>query len=194
MTMHPEPMPGPTGPFHCALFDTALGVCGVAWGPAGVRAMQLPEGDADTTRQRLLRRASGAVDASPPPAVRQAMNGVVALLRGEPVDLGFVALDMRGLPELHRRAYEVARAIPPGRVLSYGQVAERLGNAQWARAVGQAMARNPFAPVVPCHRVLGARGRPGGFSAHGGLHTKWRLLHIEGMKSTGEPDLFSAGS
>ena len=179
--------------WNCSLFDTALGCCGVAWGPAGVRALQLPEGDADATRRRLLRRAPGAFDAVAPPDIRQAIDGVVALLRGDAVDLDFVTLDMHGLPELQRRAYEVARTIPRGRTLSYGQVAERLGSPQLARAVGQAMARNPFAPVVPCHRVIGAHGRAGGFSARGGVLTKWRLLRIEGARLHDEPDLFADG-
>lgn len=177
--------------FACALFDTALGRCGIAWSDAGVRAVQLPEGDDEQTRHQLRRRAPGALDAVPAAPVRQAIDGIVALLRGEPVDLAAVVLDLRGLPELHCRAYDIARRIPCGRTLSYGRVAELLGERQLARAVGQAMARNPFAPLVPCHRVLGADGRPGGFSAHGGLRTKLRLLQIEGARLSDAPDLFA---
>jgi methylated-DNA-[protein]-cysteine S-methyltransferase len=92
---------------------------------------------------------------------------------------------------LQVRIYAIVRAIPCGSTSSYGQVAEQLGDRQLARAVGQAMARNPFAPVVPCHRVLGADGRPGGFSARGGLHTKLRLLTIERARLSSEPDLFA---
>ena len=100
-------------------------------------------------------------------------------------------LDLRGIPELHARIYDIVRRIPCGNTLSYGQVAEQLGDRQLARAVGQAMARNPFAPVVPCHRVLGANGRPGGFSARGGLRTKLQLLTIERARLSTEPDLFA---
>jgi methylated-DNA-[protein]-cysteine S-methyltransferase len=174
-----------------ALFDTALGCCGVAWGAQGLLALQLPEADAATTRARLLRRARGAVEAPPSALAQQAIDGVTALLRGEAVDLSQLPLDLRGVPALHARIYDIVRRIPCGRTLSYGDVAEQLGERQLARAVGQAMARNPFAPVVPCHRVLGANGQPGGFSARGGLLTKLQLLLIEGAQLSSEPDLFA---
>jgi methylated-DNA-[protein]-cysteine S-methyltransferase len=174
--------------FGYALFDTALGCCGVAWGGHGLRTLQLPEADAATARQRLLRRAPGAIEAAPSALARQAIDGVAALLNGAPVDLTPLALDLRGIPELHVRIYDVVRRIPCGRTLSYGQVAERLGDRQLARAVGQAMARNRFAPVVPCHR------EPGGFSARGGLRTKLRLLLIERAQLSAEPDLFAHGT
>jgi methylated-DNA-[protein]-cysteine S-methyltransferase len=173
------------------LFDTALGCCGVAWSERGLRALQLPEADAVAARARLLRRAPDAVEATPPPLVREAIAGVSGLLGGERVDLSQLPLDLRGIPELHARIYEIVRRIPCGNTLSYGQVAEQLGDRQLARAVGQAMARNPFAPVVPCHRVLGANGRPGGFSARGGLRTKLQLLTIERARLSTEPDLFA---
>jgi methylated-DNA-[protein]-cysteine S-methyltransferase len=177
--------------FSYALFDTPLGRCGVAWGAHGLRALHLPEADAATLRARLLRRARGAVEAAPTASAQQAIAGVTALLRGERVDLAALPLDERGIPELHRRIYDIVRRIPCGSTLSYGQVAAQLGNRQLARAVGQAMALNPFAPVVPCHRVLGADGRPGGFSARGGLRTKLQLLTIEHARLSPEPDLFA---
>ena len=174
-----------------ALFDTALGCCGLAWGPRGLRAVQLPEADTAALRARLRRRAPGAAEAPPSALARQAIDGISALLRGERVDLSALPLDLRGVPELHARIYEVVRCIPPGRTQSYGQVAAQLGDRRLAQAVGQAMARNPFAPVVPCHRVLGANGRPGGFSAQGGLRTKLQLLQIERARLSDEPDLFA---
>ena len=174
-----------------ALFDTALGCCGVAWNAHGLRALQLPEADAATARARLLRRAPGAVEALPPALAQQAIAGVRALLVGEAVDLSALPLDLRGVAPLQARIYECVRRIPRGSTLSYGQVAEQLGDRQLARAVGQAMAHNPFAPAVPCHRVLGANGRPGGFSARGGLRTKLQLLLIEGARLSDEPDLFA---
>lgn len=179
---------------YYALFDTPLGCCGVAWSEHGLGALQLPEADAATVRARLLRRVPGAVAAQPSPLARRAISGVTALLRGERVDLSALPLDLRGVPELHGRIYDIVRRIPCGRTLSYGQVAEQLGDRGLARAVGQAMARNPFAPVVPCHRVLGANGRPGGFSARGGLRTKLRLLQIEHARLSDEPDLFADGA
>ncbi len=178
-------------PFAYALFHTALGCCGVAWGGHGLRATLLPQADAATAAQRLLRRAPGALEAAPSALAQQAIDGVTALLAGVPVDLTALPLDARGLPALHARIYDLVRRIPCGRTLSYGQVAEQLGDRQLARAVGQAMARNPFAPLVPCHRVLGANGRPGGFSAQGGLRTKLLLLTTERADLAAEPDLFT---
>jgi methylated-DNA-[protein]-cysteine S-methyltransferase len=175
------------------LFDTAFGRCGIAWSAHGVCALQLPEGNDTATSARLRRRAHGAEPGEPPPRVQRAIAGIAALLRGEAVNLDFVELDLQGVPALHRRVYAVARAIPRGATLSYGEVAERLGDRTLARAVGQALARNPFAPVVPCHRVLAAHGQAGGFSAPGGLRTKLRLLTLEGAHPSGAPDLFSSG-
>jgi methylated-DNA-[protein]-cysteine S-methyltransferase len=168
-----------------ALFDTPLGCCGVAWGARGLIGVQLPEGDRRRTRARLRDRFGDAREAAPPAAVQRAIRGIVAVLRGERVDLSGVRLDMEGVPPFHRRVYQAARAIEPGRTLSYGELATRLGAPGSARAVGQAMGRNPFAVVVPCHRVLGAGGKVGGFSANGGATTKLRMLAIEGVEPHG---------
>jgi O-6-methylguanine DNA methyltransferase len=161
------------------LFDTAIGRCAIAWSERGILAVQLPEANERHTRARLIRRFPQAHEAPPPPAVKRALEGIAALLRGEPSDLSAVALDLDGVPPFHRRVYEVARTIPPGARLSYGEVAARLGAPRSARAVGQALGRNPVAILVPCHRVLAAGGKPGGFSANGGVATKLRLLAIE---------------
>jgi methylated-DNA-[protein]-cysteine S-methyltransferase len=177
--------------FSYTLFDAALGCCAVAWGEHGLRAVQLPEVDAATARARLLRFVPGAVEAAPAALAQQTIGGVTALLKGERVDLTALPLDLRGIPDLHARIYDIVRRIRCGSTLSYGQVAEQLGDRQLARAVGQAMARNRFAPVVPCHRVLGANGQPGGFSARGGLRTKLQLLTIERARLSAEPDLFT---
>ncbi len=177
-----------------ALFDTALGCCGVAWSAHGLCALQLPQADAASARALLLQRAPGAVQAAPPAVMQQAIDGVGALLRGKRVDLSALPLDLRGVRPLHARIYEAVRRIPCGQPRSYGQVAEQLGDRLLAQAVGQAMARNRFAPVVPCHRVLGANGQPGGFSARGGLRTKLQLLLIERARLSDEPDLFDPGA
>jgi methylated-DNA-[protein]-cysteine S-methyltransferase len=163
-----------------ALFDTLLGSCGIAWGPDGILAVQLPEARANETRARLLRRCPDAVDAVPPPAVQRAIDGITALLGGERRDLADIVLDMARVPEFNARVYEVARAIPPGQTLTYGAVAARLGDPGAAREVGQALGRNPFAPVIPCHRVLAADGK----HATGGVAMKRRLLEIEGAEMT----------
>jgi methylated-DNA-[protein]-cysteine S-methyltransferase len=173
-----------------SLFDTAIGRCGIAWSECGVAAVQLPEGSDREIRARVLRRFPGAREAPPPPGVQDAMEKIAALLRGEPSALQAVALDMEGVPPFHRRVYEIARTIPPGATLSYGDVAARLDAPGAARAVGQALGRNPFALVVPCHRVLAARGKAGGFSARGGVATKLRLLALEGARPADQPALF----
>jgi len=172
------------------LFDTAIGRCGIAWGPRGVVAVQLPEATEGRTRARLLRRLPEAREAAPPPEVQGALDGIVALLRGEGIDLAGVTLDMDGVPAFDRSVYEIARTIPPGATLSYGEIAARLGARGAARDVGQALGRNPFAIVVPCHRVVAAGGKTGGFSARGGVSTKLRLLAIEGAPLARQGSLF----
>ena len=163
-----------------ALFDTALGRCGLAWGAAGLRAVRLPEVDDAATVARLL-RFSGPCDAAAPTAeAAAAIQGIQALLQGQPLDLCEVRLDMAHLSEFHQRVYALTRAIAPGQVRTYGDLAQALGGEGLARAVGQALGLNPFAPVVPCHRVLAAGFQSGGFSATGGAHTKLRMLQIEG--------------
>jgi methylated-DNA-[protein]-cysteine S-methyltransferase len=162
------------------LFDTAIGRCGLAWGERGVVGIQLPEARESATRSRLRRRFPAATEGTPPPDVRRVVDGIVALLDGEPIGLSTVALDMENVPSFNRRVYDVARTVPPGATITYGEIAKRLGEPGQARAVGQALGRNPFAIVVPCHRVVAADGQPGGFSAGGGIPTKLRLLAIEG--------------
>jgi methylated-DNA-[protein]-cysteine S-methyltransferase len=170
-----------------ALFDTAIGRCGVAWNDRGVTGLQLPEADEQQIRARMLQRFPAAGETIPPAEVRRALESVVKLLAGEPCDLSVVPLDMDGVPPFHRRVYEVARDIPAGATMSYGEIAARLGAPRAARAVGQALGQNPFPIIVPCHRVLGAGGRIGGFSAHGGVATKLRMLANEGVKVSGAP-------
>jgi methylated-DNA-[protein]-cysteine S-methyltransferase len=173
--------------FH--LFATPIGACGIAWGDRGVVGVQLPEGSEAAVRARIRGQFPEAREAPPPPAVRRAIDGIVALLTGEARDLSDVELDMRQVPPFHRRVYEAARAIPPGATLAYGEIAARLGEPGAARDVGSALGQNPFAIIVPCHRVVGAKGKPGGFSAHGGVKTKLRLLSIEGVQAPGTAPL-----
>jgi len=171
------------------LFETAIGRCAVAWGPGGILGVQLPEGRDADTRARVTRLHPDAREAQPPRDIQQSVDAIVELLRGAHVDLSGLTLDMAGVPDFHRRVYEVARTIPAGATLCYGEIANRLGSRGLARAVGQALGRNPFPIVVPCHRVLAAGGRVGGFSAGGGITTKLRLLAIEG-RAVSPPSLF----
>jgi methylated-DNA-[protein]-cysteine S-methyltransferase len=172
------------------LFTTEVGRCAIAWSARGVVAVQLPEGSEHRTRARLLRRVPDALETHPPPEVQRALDGIAALLRGQASDLSTVVLDLDRVPAFDRRVYEVARTIPPGATLSYGEIAVRLGVRDAARDVGQALARNPFAIVVPCHRVVAAGGKLGGFSARGGVSMKLRLLAIEGACLNGTRPLF----
>ncbi len=142
----------------------------------------------------MLQRFPTAREAPPPPDVEQAIEAIVELLDGERRDLSFVALDMDRVPPFHRSVYEVARTIPPGSTLSYGEVAKRIGKQGAAQAVGGALGRNPFPIVVPCHRILAAGGKIGGFSANGGVATKRKLLAIEGFQEGGTPTLFELAS
>ncbi|HZH09415.1 MAG TPA: methylated-DNA--[protein]-cysteine S-methyltransferase [Microvirga sp.] len=180
-------------PSECAAFytpfETPIGVCGLAWNGRGVVGVQLPEDDASRTRSRLARRFPGICEAPPPPAIQAIIADVVALLRGERRDLSHVPLDMEGVPDLHRRVYDIALGIPPGWVLTYGEIASRLGIDN-ARLIGQALGKNPFPIIVPCHRVVAAGGKLGGFSAHGGGQTKRRLLAIEDARRDDSPTLF----
>ena len=174
-----------------ALFDTAIGRCGIVWSARGVAGMLLPEGSERATRARLARRFPGMGEAAPPPPVARAIVGIIALLDGEPADLAGVALDLDEVPPFHRRVYAVARAIPPGTTLSYGEVAARMGAPGSARDVGQALGQNPFPIIVPCHRVLAANGKVGGFSARGGVRTKLRLITSERARGQGALPLFA---
>jgi methylated-DNA-[protein]-cysteine S-methyltransferase len=169
------------------LFDTTLGRCGIAWSDRGIAAIELPGPDDAATRRRLRRALPAAREDAPPPDVAAAIDAIVRLFDGEPDDLSSVVLDMDDVPEFQRRVYDVARTIPPGETLSYGEVAARLGEPGAAQAVGRALGRNPFPIVVPCHRVLAANGALHGFSAPGGIETKRRMLAIEGA---GAPTLF----
>lgn len=184
----------PSTPPACTLFDTPIGRCGIAWGPVGIRAFQLPEPHDAGTLRRMFRRGVGLPEATPPAAVREVIDRVTALLHGERIDLRDVALDLDGIADFHRRVYAISREILAGQTRTYGDIATELGDPSAARAVGQALGANPFAIIVPCHRVLAAGGAGGGFSAPGGVNTKLRLLEIERAGFGTQPSLFDAGS
>jgi methylated-DNA-[protein]-cysteine S-methyltransferase len=173
-----------------ALFDTAIGVCGIVWTARGIRAVQLPLPDESKTRARIRQRYGELAEAIPPAAVQIAVEGMIALLEGKAENLSDVVLDLEDVPLFHRDVYEIARTIPPGRTMTYGDIARRLGGVELSRDVGQALGRNPCPIVVPCHRVLAAGGKPGGFSANGGVATKLKMLAIEGAAVNHTPSLF----
>ncbi len=173
------------------LFETSIGACGIVWSERGIKAARLPEPDAEAMRAQLMRRFPNAIEAAPPTVIQKAIDDIVALLNGERCDFADVTLDDDDVPDFNKRVYTIARAIPPGETLTYGEVAEKLGDKALARAVGVALGQNPFPPIVPCHRILAASGKTGGFSAPGGVTTKLRMLTIE-KAAPGGPTLFDA--
>ena len=175
---------------HFALFDSAIGICGIEWGPRGINGVQLPMGSRDKTLARIRQRRGDIVEAEPTAEVQQAIERIVELLAGKRDDLRDIALDLDGVPEFNRGVYEIARTIPPGKTMTYGDIAKRLGGVELSRDVGQALGRNPCPIVVPCHRVLAAGNKPGGFSANGGVVTKLKMLEIEGALVNHTPSLF----
>ena len=164
------------------LFETSLGCAGIAWADKGLVGVYLPEADRETVRRGFLRRYPDAVEAQPTPMAEAAIAGIRELLAGEPNPLLDVPIDIARVPEFNARVYEIARAIPPGETLTYGEIATMLGDKLLARDVGAALGKNPWPIVVPCHRVTAAGGKLGGFSARGGVNTKIKLLAIEGAK------------
>nr|WP_068878293.1 MULTISPECIES: methylated-DNA--[protein]-cysteine S-methyltransferase [unclassified Phenylobacterium] len=174
-----------------AIFETAIGHAGIAWGDQGLVGVHLPERNPETARASFLRRFPEAIEASVPPELDKTVEDIRALMRGEKPDLLDAPIDLSRTPEFHARVYEIARAIPPGETLTYGEIAVKLGDKLLARDVGQALGKNPWPIVVPCHRVTAAGGKPGGFSARGGVNTKLKLLGIEGAKAAAQADLFA---
>lgn len=164
-----------------SIFETPIGRCGIAWAGETIEGVQLPEPRVADTRRRLEDRFDGATEGTPPVAIRDAIDRMVVSLRGEADDLVDVPLDLGALPTFQRRVLEVVRTIPAGETLSYGEVAAAAGSPGAARAVGQALGRNPFPILIPCHRVLAAGGRIGGFTAQGGVSVKAKMLAVEGV-------------
>lgn len=163
-----------------ALVPTPLGPAALLWGEAGLAGTQLPGTDAAATRAALRRRWPAAREAPLPPGWQGLADGIARLLAGAPADFADAPLDWSRASPGDRAVLEEARRIPRGETSTYGAIAASLGDPALARAVGAALGRNPWPVVVPCHRVLAAHGRPGGFSAPGGAATKLRLLALEG--------------
>lgn len=175
-----------------ATFDTSVGRCGIAWSPAGISGVQLPEAREIDTRRRLLQQFPDARELPPPGDVELAVEGIVAALRGQVSDLTDVPLDMQGLPQFNCRVYDAVRLISRGETRSHAEIAARLGASGAVYSVGQAISRNPFAILVPCHRALAVAGQTSGFAGNGGIVTKSRLLSIEGALGGRVTNLFDA--
>jgi len=173
-----------------SIFDTGLGRCGVAWGDLGVMGVQLPEAREIDTRKRLFQLYPDARELRPPENVKMAIEGIAALLRGGDSDLSDITLDMSGIPPFNQRVYAFARTIPRGETRTYADVASALRASGAVTSVAQAIGRNPFMIIVPCHRVLEAGHYADKISPNGGAISKRRLLSIEGTKTTASKTLF----
>ena len=167
------------------VFDTAMGPCGVAWSERGLTRLQLPEADRQATEKRLR---TGRTPAEPPPNIRDAIAQIQDYFAGREVDFSAIILDLKDTDPFRREIYRLARQIGWGQTATYGDLARLAGSPEAARDVGQAMGRNRIPLVIPCHRVLAAGNRIGGFSAPGGTLTKRYLLALEGH---GMPELFA---
>jgi methylated-DNA-[protein]-cysteine S-methyltransferase len=170
---------------HYSLFETAYGTCGLAWTDKGLRRFQLPEAGHAATQARLLRHVDASPATTTPAWIDRLIEHVRDYFNGARVDFSDVDLDLEGQSEFHRSVYGHLHRVPWGTTTTYGDIARAVGDAGAARAVGRAMGRNPCALIVPCHRVLAAGGRAGGFSAHGGAQTKRRMLALEGVHLDG---------
>jgi methylated-DNA-[protein]-cysteine S-methyltransferase len=173
-----------------ALFPTDLGTCGIVWREGVIIGLQLPENSDAEARTLLRRRFEAAKESVPEGVAANAIDAIRAHMAGRDARLDDIPLDLGSVAPFARRVYEAARGVPAGSVATYGEIATRIGQPGEARAVGQALGRNPFPIVIPCHRVLGSSGKVGGFSAHGGVATKLRLLTLERARISAEPTLF----
>jgi methylated-DNA-[protein]-cysteine S-methyltransferase len=164
------------------VFETDLGHCAIAWGEGGVVRFQLPVGGAEAATRTLLRRIPHAKADKPPQEVAAAVAAIKRYFQGEKVDFSFIRVDLGEQDELFTHVYACARRLSWGQTTTYGVLAKQVGGGpETARDVGQAMARNPVPLIIPCHRVLAAGGKLGGFSAPGGSSTKRRMLELEGV-------------
>lgn len=166
---------------HYCLIETDLGPLGLMWSDVGIVRLQLPEKTPTATERRLTRRVDNVETAKPPAPIAQAGKLLRQYMKGERIDFTDVALDLAGTSDFHRVIYGAARRLGWGETTTYGALAREAGSPDAARAVGQAMGRNPVPIIVPCHRVLASGRKIGGFSAFGGAATKERLLAMEGV-------------
>lgn len=167
---------------HYVIFETPGGFCGIAWNDIGITRFQLPSRSASTTEHNLLRRLPDALQSGPPPEVARAIAAVKRYFAGEETDFSSFTLDLGGQEPFFEQIYAAARRVGWGHTTTYGALAKELGaGPEAARDVGIAMARNPVALLIPCHRVLAAGGKVGGFSAPGGATAKIRMLELEGV-------------
>lgn len=170
------------------LFPTAFGTCGIAWNDTGLTGFQLPEETETLTDQHIATKACSLPATEPLPEwVQQVILRVQQHLQGQLQDFSGTKLDWSRVTDFQEAVYLHAQAIKPGFKKSYGEIARlmAMGN-EAARAVGVALATNPWPLIVPCHRVVSVSDKMTGFSAPGGVRTKTRLLALEGAELLSE--------
>jgi methylated-DNA-[protein]-cysteine S-methyltransferase len=173
-----------------AIFDTGIGRCGIVWSEAGIVAVHLPEAREIDTRRRLFRLYPEAREMRPPMMVQIATEGVGTLLRGRDADLSDVTLDVTGITAFNQRVYELTRSIPRGETRTYNEVASMMRRTGAAYSVAEAIAKNPFMVIVPCHRVLETGHYADKISPFGGTISKRHLLSLEGTRPIASKTLF----
>ncbi len=165
------------------VFDTALGPMAVGWTDIGISRVLLPGDAASQMHERL--GAAGGIEA--PAGQPELVSRIVAYAEGARDDFADVVLDLDGVPTANRRIYEHIRSLGWGETTTYGAIARWLGDVALSRAVGAAMGANPIPLIVPCHRVLAADGRTGGFSSPRGVRAKMEMLaHEKAASPTGQ--------
>ena len=173
-----------------AIFDTAIGRCGIVWSNSGVVAVQLPEARELDTRRRIFQVHPEAREQAVPLNAELAIEGIVGLLQGSDPDFSDVSLDAGDVPAFNRRVYEYTCTIPRGETRTYHEIAKALGASGAAHSVAQAISRNPYMIIVPCHRVLEAGSYTDRISPYGGAISKRRLLALEGAHPIESKTLF----
>ena len=173
-----------------AIFDTAIGRCGIIWSSTGVVVVQLPEAREIDTCRRLFAVHPEAREQQPPLNAELAIEGIVGLLQGNDPDFSDVSLDAGGVPGFNRRVYEYVCTIPRGETRTYHEIAKALGASGAAHSVAQAVAKNPYMLIVPCHRALEAGNYTDRLSPYGGVISKRRLLALEGAHPVASKTLF----
>jgi len=173
---------------HHHLFETKLGLAGIAWGDGGVTRFRLPDQDREAARKAIAVKGEAA---EPPPAIAEIVAKALRYFAGERIDFTDIGLDLASVDSSRRPIYDALRKVGFGETVTYGELAKRAGatQPQAAQDVGIAMARNPVPLIIPCHRVLAAGGKIGGFSAPGRTETKEKMLALEGVFIGGQPRL-----
>ncbi|HTV70586.1 MAG TPA: methylated-DNA--[protein]-cysteine S-methyltransferase [Rhizobiaceae bacterium] len=164
------------------IFETALGWMAVTWSAEGLTRVWLPERERESVLRRVEKREANLPDAPLSPVIAAVVESLKSYAAGEEVDFSTVPLDLSGIDDFRLAIYDAAKALHYGETVTYGELAKRAGHPGLARETGAALGQNPLPIVVPCHRILAAGNKIGGFSAPGGSRTKEKMLAMEGVR------------